>query len=133
METGMVRGNLRATGNFGNERGRRNEDRFFEAMGVSSVEEVPRWVFGIRRASAKEDSRGIDAIIITDVGKLFIQIKSSEAGATKFKNSLHCRHRIIDVIVIREHYTPEDIREKAVDILTRLRQRILGILHGGIG
>ena len=112
---------------WGNKKGRRTEDRFFEAMEVSFVKEMLEWVSDVCRASQKEDAKGIDAVIFTDVGKLFIQIKSSEAGAIKFQNGRHCRHRMIGVIIIREHHSTGDIREKAKTILTELRQSVLSV------
>lgn len=112
---------------WGNKKGRRTEDRFFEAMEVSFVKEMLAWVSDVCRASKKEDAKGIDAVIISDVGKLFIQIKSSEAGAIKFRNGRNCRHRMIRIIIIREHHSPGEIREKAKNILIELRQSILSL------
>lgn len=112
---------------WGNKKGRRTEDRFFEAMEVSFVKEMLAWVSDVCRASHKEDAKGIDAVIITDVGKLFIQIKSSEAGAIRFRNGRNCRHRPISVIVIREHHSMAEIREEAKTLLVELRLRILSI------
>lgn len=117
--------------NWGNKKGRRTEDRFFEAMEVSFVKKMLVWVFDVCRASQKEDAKGIDAVIATDVGKLFIQIKSSEAGAIKFRNGRNCRHRMIRVIIIREDHSLLEIREKAKNILIELRQSILN-LRGNI-
>lgn len=117
----------RIIGNFGNERGRRTENKFFEAMRAPFAEEMFEWVSAVHRASAKEDRKGIDAVICTDVGKLFIQIKSSETGATEFRNGQHCRHRMIGVIIIRDHHTPEDIRKRAKSILMELRQNIISV------
>jgi hypothetical protein len=111
------------------ERGRRNKERFFEAMKAkdSSVE-MPKWFVRAYHASRKEDLfEGKDAIIETkDVGKLFIQIKSSYAGAQNFLKGKHCKHHsFIGVIVIHDNDTNESIRTRARRILSKLRQDIL--------
>lgn len=108
--------------------GRNTEDRFFTAMSTAVSAGMPKWFVCVRRASLKEDTReGKDAVVeTTDVGKLFLQIKSSEAGAANFRNGRHCRHhQFIGIIVIQKLDTPEDIRAKTRTILAQLRQDIL--------
>jgi hypothetical protein len=109
-------------------RGRNTEDRFFEAMKTSSSLEMPGWFLSVRRPTFKEDRwEGKDAVIeTTDVGKLFLQIKSSKAGEIHFKKSRHFkRNKFISIIVIQERDTLEDIRIKARSALAQLRQEIL--------
>lgn len=110
------------------ERGRNTENRFFKAMETVSLGEMPEWFHGIRRPTLKEDRwEGKDAIIETkDAGKLFLQIKSSKAGETHFRNGRHYRrNKFIGIIVIREHDTLEDIRINTRSILSKLRQDVL--------
>ncbi|OHA83402.1 MAG: hypothetical protein A2937_03710 [Candidatus Yonathbacteria bacterium RIFCSPLOWO2_01_FULL_47_33b] len=109
-------------------RGRKAEDKFFEAMRTSASADMPRWFRSVRRPTFKEDRyEGKDAVIeTTDVGKLFLQIKSSKAGETHFKKSRHSRrNKFISVIVILERDTLEDVRIKARVALSQLRQEIL--------
>lgn len=108
-------------------RGRNTEDRFFEAIRTSASAEMPKWFLRVRRPTRKEDLyEGKDAIVeTTDAGKLFLQIKSSEAGATHFKQGRHCKcNKFIGIIVIRESDTFEDILTKARSVLSQLRQEI---------
>ena len=108
-------------------RGKNTEDRFFEAIRTSASAEMPKWFLRVRRPSLKEDRyEGKDAIIeTTDVGKLFLQIKSSEAGAAHFRKGRHFqRNKFIAVIVIRESDTSEDILAKTRNVLSQLRQEI---------
>ncbi|HAT68307.1 MAG: hypothetical protein A2481_01890 [Candidatus Yonathbacteria bacterium RIFOXYC2_FULL_47_9] len=109
-------------------RGRNTEDRFFEAMRTSASADMPRWFLRAKRPSFKEDRwEGKDAIIeTTDVGKLFLQIKSSEAGAAHFVKGRHYRrNKFIGIIVIRERDSFEDILIKARSVLSQLRQDVL--------
>ena len=108
-------------------RERNTEDRFFEAIRTSASAEMPKWFLRVRRPTRKEDLyEGKDAIIeTTDVGKLFLQIKSSEAGAAHFRKGRHCkRNKLIGIVVIRESDTSEDILAKARNVLSQLRQEI---------
>ena len=114
------------------ERGRRNEEKFFIAMRVPnsiSLVELPDWILGVARPSAKEDkNEGIDAIVeTTDTGKLFVQIKSSEAGVAHFKAGRHFKkNNLIVILVIRESDTLEQVRKNARKLLAECRQKILG-------
>lgn len=70
-------------GKIGNQRGLRNEQRFFKA--IANFPEKPRWWLDVREKTPEEDQKGIDAVVTTDVGKLFLQIKSSLRGKKKFE------------------------------------------------
>jgi hypothetical protein len=110
------------------ERGRNTEDRFFEAIGTSASVEMPKWFIRVRRPTRKEDRfEGKDAVIeTTDVGKLFLQIKSSKAGEAHFMKGRHFRsNNFIGIIVIHKEDTPEDILANTRSILSGLRQAIL--------
>lgn len=44
------------------------------------------WVTTVRRATYEEDKRGFDIIVLTaDAGELFVQVKSSTAGADEYR------------------------------------------------
>ncbi|OIO30881.1 hypothetical protein AUJ77_01505 [Candidatus Nomurabacteria bacterium CG1_02_43_90] len=113
------------------EKGRRNEEKFFVAMRVPnsrSLVELPDWILEVTRPSAKEDrNEGIDAIIGTkDTGKLFVQIKSSEAGVAHFKAGRHFKkNNLIVILVIRESDTLDQVRKNARKLLAECRQTIL--------
>ena len=106
------------------EKGRRNEERFFEAMNDVSAKNLPPWILRAHRPTSKQDKyEGIDAIIETsDVGRLFVQIKSSTAGEEKFKKGRHFqRNRSFVVVVVSNYDTPESIRVKTRKLLSELR------------
>jgi len=110
------------------ERGMRTETRFFEAMNECSVKDLPPWILGARRPTSSQDKyEGIDAIIETsDVGPLFVQIKSSKAGEEHFMNGRHHqRNKSIIVVVIERLDTPEQIRAKARKSLSNIRWQLL--------
>lgn len=115
---------IRALNDISLERGRRNEERFFEAMNDPLAKDLPPWILRARRPTSTQDKfEGIDAIIETsDVGKLFVQIKSSMTGANNFKNGRHFkRNSSIVVVVIRDDDTPKTIRAQARKLLSELR------------
>jgi hypothetical protein len=50
----------------------------------------------VRAATRREDHRGIDVVIESDVGKLFVQVKSSIAAKAKFEG----RRRSARIVVV---------------------------------
>ncbi len=119
----------RALKEIGDERGRKAEEKFFQAMVTSSLKEMPRWLFYVYRASAREDKKeGKDAIVVTeDVGKIFIQIKSSAMGVMRFRKGRHYhrRNKFLGILVIHERDTLEDVRAKTKVLISKIRQKIL--------
>ena len=70
----------------------------------------PDWYNGVSKATIEQDQRGIDFIVHTSFGDIFIQIKSSQTGANKFlKKTKKQKVRII-VLVIKNDYNEENIR-----------------------
>lgn len=124
----MMNAVLRAIKGITLERGKKAEENFFKAMMTSASAEMPKWFVRVRRPTLKEDRHeGKDAIIVTsDVGELFIQIKSSETGANHFRQGRHfLKNKFIAIVVIREQDTLEDIRANARHAFSQLRQDIL--------
>ena len=72
----------------------------------------PNWYNGISKATTEQDQRGIDFIVHTAFGNIFIQIKSSEVGAIKFLNKKQIKNKNfrIVVLVIKNYYDEENIR-----------------------
>ena len=70
----------------------------------------PDWYNGISKATMDQDQKGIDFIIHTAFGDIFVQIKSSEAGAKKFLNKLRTNNFRIVVLIIKRDYNEENIR-----------------------
>ena len=107
------------------EKGMRTEDRFFEAINDTTAKDLPPWILRARRPTSTQDKfEGVDAIVETsDVGQLYVQIKSSKKYAEKFKNGRHyAQNKSIIVIVIGASDTPADIRAKVRGPLSKLRR-----------
>lgn len=108
-----------------NNKGRETERRFFEAM-REFRNKRPEWLLSIRRGTQKEDAQGIDGVASTDIGKIFIQIKSSEVGAQKFIKGPHFRrNKHIVIVVILYSYGPRSICKKAYEKISAMRRTII--------
>lgn len=105
------------------ELGEANERRVLEAFQDRAL--FPDWLAGVRRATNGEDARGIDVVFATrDLGKLFIQVKSSERRARDFSKA-HARGTRISVVIVTHRETPESIRRSVLVLLERERAWIL--------
>ena len=95
------------------ERGRARERHVLAACGLRAR---PAWMRDVRPATRREDHRGIDIVIESDVGKLFVQVKSSLLGKSKFER----RRRSARVVVV------------VVDAGDSL-EAVLGMVVGAVG
>lgn len=96
----MSRGFHRALGHAGNARGRANEERLLASL-LRLGPSLP-WFVSARAGTPEEDRDGADAVVETnDVGKLFLQAKSSKAQARLFRASR--RRLVIGVVVVSDH------------------------------
>lgn len=112
--------------NNGRAKGQITEDRFFEAMSEDDSGQKPKWLLSVARASRQEDAEGIDAIIKTDIGKIFVQIKSSETGARKFMNGKNYqKNKDIVIIVILKGDSAKHIRHKAYEKIGIKRKELI--------
>lgn len=122
----MSRGFHRAMGQAGNARGRANEERLLASL-LRLGPTLP-WFVSARAGTPEEDRDGADVVVETkDVGKLFVQAKSSKAQARLFRAS-H-RRLVIGVVVVSDHderLTDERVRS----VLGELRGRIANIRCG---
>jgi hypothetical protein len=71
----------RVLGKIGSERGRANEHHVLEACLLASR---PAWMVSARAGTRAEDHDGIDVVVESDVGKLYVQVKSSRTGKAAF-------------------------------------------------
>ena len=91
-------GVMREIGRLGSERGRKNEERMYDSI-VRVRGSVPlKWITSIRRATRTEDREGVDLIVESDVGPLYLQVKSSAAGQARFERRR--RKKLIACIVV---------------------------------
>lgn len=126
-------GNVSLKGLFrkiGKERGKSNEDRFFEVFkGYRVPTEFPPWFSGIQKSTREQDYfRRIDAVAFTsDVGKIYLQIKSSKSGVKKFEEhqEKHPQSEWVFPIIIRSTDTDAEIAKNTRRVLSRARQEIL--------
>ncbi|OHB25467.1 MAG: hypothetical protein A2542_00570 [Parcubacteria group bacterium RIFOXYD2_FULL_52_8] len=76
----------------------------------------PDWVLSIRPGSEEKDAQGIDFVMYTkDVGKIFIQVKSSHRGALRFMDEHPRNPRHIVLIVVDDRANSVDIRRRIMD------------------
>lgn len=89
--------------------------------------DIPPWFQDIENASEVQDAKGIDVMVRTDAGPFKIQVKSCEEKAAKFRSEQEERSRGKDilVIVILEHYTPEEVRQVVLSALEPAYHRTL--------
>jgi hypothetical protein len=89
-------------GQIRNDLGKRAEIRVTELIEDLRTE-LP-WIVFVSTASKKEDYKGIDLIVETDCGKIFLQIKSSKIGVEKFTEnkkgkSIHHENHILCLLI----------------------------------
>jgi hypothetical protein len=107
-------------------RGRRSEDHVLEALALPSR---PEWIRSVRKATKTEDRAGIDVVVESDVGKLFVQVKSSRGGKTHFEEKR--RRARIAVVVAKVTDSPEGLLRKVVGELAKMRAGYLKERKGG--
>ena len=99
--------------------GRANEARLLEA--VEYLRERHAWILGVRQATREEDSKGIDLVVTTDVGELYLQSKSSKTAAVDFMQKR--RKLLIATVVVRGD--KERVAGRALTAITDLRLVVL--------
>lgn len=107
-------------------RGRSAEERVVEALALPSR---PAWVLGARRATKAEDHAGIDAVVDSDVGKLFVQVKSSRTGKAKFQERK--RGVRVAIVIVRGGDDGEAVLRKVVGELAKVRAEYVKERKGG--
>lgn len=108
------------TGRIGNEVGKAGERRVYEACKNG---EKPSWWKGIRYATPDEDGRGIDHIIETDVGDIYLQTKTSLSEPVRHRPSRNDRD--VAIIYVNLKDSDEEIRKKVILIIAREREQKL--------
>ncbi len=102
------------------ERGRLAEQKVWKAL--NDREALPNWVWGFRRASLEEDQKGRDLFVLTDVGEIPLQVKSSLAGADSFKRRYG---NLIPVVIIASYDRPVEVIAKVIEAVEPERYRRL--------
>ena len=105
----------RTLGKIGNERGKENEETTLAAL----QDGMPHWLYSARLATKKEDAAGIDIVAESDVGPLYLQVKSSRRGVLEHRQK--SRRKLIGVIRCHAGDSIEKRRLVALSILGQLR------------
>lgn len=111
----------KALGHAANQRGATNENRVLSVL----EEDQPPWLISVRSATNEEDSKGVDIVVDTDVGKLFLQVKSSKTGVAKHKSKR--RQSMIGVVRCSHRVSDARLRARAHGVLRSLRKQVLKI------
>ena len=105
-------------GRRGNEKGLRAELR---TINLLQTHLDLAWVRHIRKATKREDGRGIDVIVETfDIGPLYIQVKSSHRCAFDFLKRK--RKAQVTIVVVNDKHTDDVLRKE-------LKQKVCGLRH----
>ena len=100
-----------------------NEGRLIEILRASAPGRCP-WFESVRHATPKQDMHeGVDVIVETkDVGRIYVQVKSSEFQASLFrKKRSGPRYRDYVVLVVRAEDADSDVADRAIEQLDRIR------------
>ncbi len=107
-------------GKVANEKGHKNESRILMSL---QNENLPSWMTGISKTP--DYFPNFDFVIQTDVGPLYLQVKSSRNGKLKFADKLGEKSKNIACVVIKSHDSEELIKNKVLSSVGELRKRFL--------
>ncbi len=111
-------------GQIGQRRGLEAERRFGRALQESLKSgNLPDWFRGCQISTNHENRRGIDFWILTDIGKIPIQIKSSMRGMEKARR----RHPRIPAIIVPVYEQNESIASKCLQTIKPEREKYLSL------
>lgn len=103
------------------EKGTGGEARILNLL-LSNKDAWPEWLHSIRAATYSEDQKGCDVVIATDVGKLYLQVKSSWTGIEHFKKKR--KSKMIETILSRPQDDPKEVFRIAIRKLSDMRNQI---------
>jgi hypothetical protein len=112
----------------GKQLGERAEERVNEAfMEAKTNGLVPKWLSDWRRneRNSRLDRHGVDFGFFTDVGPIFIQVKSSRRNAEKFMLENERRRRAIRVVVIDVRKPNEELFKLVLTEISAQREIFL--------
>jgi hypothetical protein len=110
----------RVLGKIGSERGCANEHQVLAACLLPSR---PVWMTSARAGTRAEDHDGIDVVVESDVGKLFIQVKSSRTGKAAFVERR--RRATVAVVLAKNGDTLDELLRRVVGALAPIRKMYL--------
>lgn len=83
------------------------------------------WALGARRADAQEDGRGIDIVIASDAGPLYVQVKSSTEAARVWRRQYEQSPIFPRSIVVVYRDALADVQAQMLEQLDAMRARLL--------
>ncbi|MBI4092778.1 MAG: hypothetical protein HY420_02535 [Candidatus Kerfeldbacteria bacterium] len=116
--------------------GRRREVRLVELLRdyLNHAKHHPPWMHNVELASEEQDIQGIDVVVKTDVGDLFIQVKSSERFRYMFVTKGWRQWKmgraipITGIVIVNDGRPNQKILGESLREINRLRQTVQ--LHG---
>ena len=118
-----------ALGRAARERGSYSERRVVSAVTQLAERADCRWIEGVRAATPAEDRQGIDVIVVTSHGPLYLQVKASRAGARRVGDRL--TRRGIATVVAGPQMSDEQVSAEVRSALWLLRTRFGMDTRGG--
>ncbi len=112
--------------------GPKNEERLIRIISdyLEHGTDRPPWLLGVRAADAQEQRQGIDAVVMSTDGPLFIQVKSSDVFLRKFERRQQHRFEngrrvfIIGLIIIQARHSDGQVLGNALKILRSTREQV---------
>jgi hypothetical protein len=108
-----------------NARGRAREEQVLSALSTMTTVSLPSWFSHTEQACQKDDARGVDVVVHTDVGKLFLQIKGSQKAIDEFVRK-HTKGNIVPFLVQSDECI-ESLQKRLIEALSNERARILSL------
>lgn len=106
-----------------NKKGAMAETRAVRILTALASVKNPEWLLDARKAPPWLDARGVDVIATTDVGDLYLQIKSSRRGAKTFRRAK--KHTPLpEVVVVGSGHSDADVGRRLVAALQKVRQEV---------
>lgn len=111
------------SGYLGRLKGKHNELRLVDLVNMLPR---PEWIQGACTTSEAKDKRGLDVAVITDVGPLYLQVKSSAREASAFRSKYKFRVNQgappVAVVVLSNGKSEETIRRQTFYLLSVMRE-----------
>ena len=105
--------------------GREREEAVIEALTPSDDFASPEWLRSVVHGTHEEDARGIDVVIHTDIGKIFLQVKGSGRRMERFL-AAHPKGNIVPFLFDRRDDLPA-LRSRLIGCISDEYRRILAL------
>lgn len=104
---------------------RAREEQVLTALTRHDEISFPSWFQSAESASGKDEARGIDVTVHSDVGKLFLQVKGSPKAVQEFLKK-HPKGNIVPFLVHDDEHI-DGLRKRLVEALSAERRRVLDL------